>query len=92
MASLLMQERLLGFSLGVASGLSLAAYQYRLYWRSTADLSRIVSRGQLPQPTPIQVPEPLFNKAVREKLAHRWNQSVDNTLGALIAALSSRGW
>jgi hypothetical protein len=40
----------------------------------------------------LQVPPPLLGKEVRDQLAHAWNSTVDNTLGALVVALSSRGW
>eukprot|EP00250_Pteridium_aquilinum_P034432 c7569_g1_i1 orf=140-418(+) len=92
MASLLMQERLLGFSLGAALGLGSAAYLHRSYWKSTAELAREVSHGRIPPPTPVPVPETLFSQATREELAHMWNRSIDNTLGAFVAALSSKGW
>ncbi|KAI5063046.1 hypothetical protein GOP47_0021593 [Adiantum capillus-veneris] len=93
MASLLMQERLLGFSLGAALGGGLATHLHRLYWKSTADVAHQISQGRIPPPNPVPVPEPLLlNKATREELAHKWNLSIDYTLGAVVAHLSSRGW
>ena len=53
--TLLTQERLLGFSLGAALGLGVAAHHHRYYWKSTAELGRTVSRGIIPPYTPVQV-------------------------------------
>ncbi|KAK6936040.1 hypothetical protein RJ641_033070 [Dillenia turbinata] len=38
------------------------------------------------------VSEPLFGKKSRQQMAHYWNKAVDQTLGPIIASLSSRGW
>ncbi|KAH7292466.1 hypothetical protein KP509_29G070200 [Ceratopteris richardii] len=94
MASLLMRERLLGFSLGAVLGLGLTSQLHRSYWKSTAEIAREISHGEI-APLPPEVPGPgplLLSKATREELAHKWNCGIDNSLGALVAALSSKGW
>ncbi|KAK6926794.1 hypothetical protein RJ641_008513 [Dillenia turbinata] len=40
----------------------------------------------------LDVSEPLFGKKSRQQLAHYWTKAVDQTLGPVIAFLSSRGW
>ncbi|PIA43585.1 hypothetical protein AQUCO_01900171v1 [Aquilegia coerulea] len=45
-----------------------------------------------PQSSQFQRFEPIFGKKTRSEFSHLWNKAVDQTLGPVIAALSSRGW
>ncbi|KAJ7528569.1 hypothetical protein O6H91_15G008500 [Diphasiastrum complanatum] len=92
MASLLVQERLLGATLGMALGLSTLVYERRSFWNSTATLAQTVSGGTLVAHPSVQVPNPIFGREAREDLAHAWNRAIDKTLGFLIMDLCSRGW
>ncbi|KAG6550935.1 hypothetical protein Mapa_007550 [Marchantia paleacea] len=91
MASILFQERLLGFTLGTAFGLGAYVYEQKKFWRSTRELANVYSGGQLPPPA-VYVPEPIFGRRTKDQLIHAWNMGVDQTLGKLVAALSERGW
>eukprot|EP00249_Psilotum_nudum_P006042 c19413_g1_i2 orf=98-376(+) len=92
MASLILQERLLGLSLGAVLGFGVVAYHHKLLWQSTAQLGETLSREKTPHRPLGKVPEPLFGKDAGDKLAHTWNQFIDKTCGAAIASLSSKGW
>ncbi|KAF5202681.1 zinc finger, C3HC4 type family protein [Thalictrum thalictroides] len=88
MISILAQERVLGFALGsiLMSGVILEERKniYRLI--STSNQSHYSQSSQF------QRFEPIFGKKSRSEFSHLWNKAVDQTLGPVIAALSSRGW
>ncbi|CAM6044762.1 unnamed protein product [Sphagnum compactum] len=90
--SIIFQERVLGFVMGSAVGVGAMLYDQRMIWRSTAQLFDKLAADRVGPSPPVQVPPPLLGKEVRDQLAHAWNSTVDNTLGALVVALSSRGW
>ncbi|XP_024540030.1 uncharacterized protein LOC112349591 [Selaginella moellendorffii] len=92
MASLQLQERALGATLGLIAGAGAVLYERRLLWRSTAITGHALSGGNMPLPPPIPPPEPLFGKKDREELAHAWNLSIDRYFKPIIAELSARGW
>ncbi|CAM6126074.1 unnamed protein product [Calypogeia fissa] len=92
MAGIIMQERILGLTLGLAGGLAALIYEQKNLWRSTRAVADVYSGGRLPPSEVHQVPEPIFGRKAQEQLIHAWNSGVDNTLGRVVAALSLRGW
>lgn len=89
--SLLTQERLVGLSLGLVAGYAAHWYQQRTLWQLTAGTAEAISNRKLPPPPP-PATAPLFSEDARQTLARQWNQAVDASLGALVSALSTRGW
>jgi len=88
----LRQERTVGFVLGVLSAALSYAYLQKSLFQSTAVTARAIA-GDLQSPQPrYERPPPLFGSEARDKLRRGWNESIDSTLGAAVAALSSRGW
>ncbi|XP_043692243.1 uncharacterized protein LOC122642731 isoform X2 [Telopea speciosissima] len=82
MISVLAQERLLGAALG-------SIFTGMIVFEQRRSIYGLISENQ-PEYKPPQ--EPMFGKKTRVELAHLWNKTVDQTLGPVIAYLSSRGW
>ncbi|XP_006662448.2 uncharacterized protein LOC102718871 [Oryza brachyantha] len=87
MISILAQERLLGFALGSVSMGGFVLHQRRAIYRSLADADAAAA----PSPFSYQ-PNETSGRRSSTQLAHVWNKTVDETLGRLVAYLSSRGW
>ncbi|XP_008785292.1 uncharacterized protein LOC103703972 [Phoenix dactylifera] len=81
MISILVQERLLGAVLGSAFVGALVFEQRRGIYRSLSDNASVRYELQ----------EHIFQKNSSD-LAHLWNKAVDETLGPVVAYLSSRRW
>eukprot|EP00898_Chlorokybus_atmophyticus_P005393 jgi/Chlat1/5855/Chrsp4S06370 len=93
MASIITQERVLGFLLGSAVCAGSYVYTHKNIWRSAADLADAYS-GPNAAPAHASVvkdPPPLFLHKDRAELIRRWNSTVDSVLGSLVSALSRRG-
>ncbi|KAL2644340.1 hypothetical protein R1flu_011927 [Riccia fluitans] len=89
MASILFQERVLGFTLGTAVGFGAYVYEQKNFWRSTRELANVYSGGRLPLP-PVYEPKPIFGRETKEQLIHAWNMGIDQTLGRLVGVLSQK--
>ncbi|KAL5716948.1 hypothetical protein ACHQM5_010047 [Ranunculus cassubicifolius] len=85
MISVIAQERLLGFALGnVFTGLLIFEERNNIY--------RFISSANHLDAQRV-APTMFGNKSQQQlELSHLWNKAVDQTLGPVIAALSSRGW
>ncbi|EEC67186.1 hypothetical protein OsI_34059 [Oryza sativa Indica Group] len=88
MISILAQERLLGFALGSVSMGGFVLHQRRAIYRSLADADAAAA----PSPFSSYQPSETRSRTSSTELAHVWNRGVDETLGRLVAYLSSRGW
>uniref|UniRef100_A0A0E0R0G8 RING-CH-type domain-containing protein n=1 Tax=Oryza rufipogon TaxID=4529 RepID=A0A0E0R0G8_ORYRU len=81
-------ERLLGFALGSVSMGGFVLHQRRAIYRSLADADAAAA----PSPFSSYQPSETRSRTSSTELAHVWNKGVDETLGRLVAYLSSRGW
>ncbi|XP_010934349.1 uncharacterized protein [Elaeis guineensis] len=81
MISILAQERLLGAALGSVFVGAFVFEQRRSIYRSLSDNASVRYELQ----------ERIFRKKSSD-LAHLWNKAVDETLGPVVAYLSSRRW
>ncbi|XP_052134382.1 uncharacterized protein LOC127752971 [Oryza glaberrima] len=80
-------ERLLGFALGSVSMGGFVLHQRRAIFRSLADADAAAA----PSPFSSYQPSETRSRTSSTELAHVWNKGVDETLGRLVAYLSSRG-
>uniref|UniRef100_A0A0E0M8V7 RING-CH-type domain-containing protein n=1 Tax=Oryza punctata TaxID=4537 RepID=A0A0E0M8V7_ORYPU len=80
-------ERLLGFALGSVSMGGFVLHQRRAIYRSLADADAAAA----PSPFSSYQPSETSSRRSSTELAHVWNKGVDETLGRLVAYLSSRG-
>ncbi|KAA8544046.1 hypothetical protein F0562_021777 [Nyssa sinensis] len=85
MISVLAQERLLGAALGsIFTGIVVFEQRKSIYKSISENQSQSVAQAQMT--------EPILGNKTRLEFAHLWNKAVDQTMGPVIEALSSRGW
>lgn len=78
--------------LGLAAGVSVAAYAYvstqRMVWRNAAEVCS--KYGYKPQESGPE-DDQLWGPRTRALIIQSWNRTIDNTLGSLAAELARRG-
>ncbi|XP_021887027.1 uncharacterized protein LOC110806460 [Carica papaya] len=85
MISILAQERLLGAALGSAfAGIVVFEQRKRIYESISDSQPQVAAKSQRR--------EAILGESFRSEIACLWNRTVDQTLGPVIASLSSRRW
>ncbi|KAF8397685.1 hypothetical protein HHK36_016606 [Tetracentron sinense] len=93
MISVLAQERLLGAALGsIFTGIIVFEQRKSIYSLISENQSQHIAQYQSAPSSVNLMREPIFGKKFRSEFAHLWNKAVDQTLGPVIASISSRGW
>ncbi|KAL9252448.1 hypothetical protein AKJ16_DCAP01084 [Drosera capensis] len=85
MISILAQERLLGFALGVAATAVAVVENRRNVHKLMADSNSMFG-------DPPKLKKPVVEKRPQVEFAHLWNKAVDKAFGPVITSLSQRGW